>query len=424
MFTTIILLGVVVLLVVASGYLSGSEAALFSLSSMQIKSFQKQTNSRWQLVANLLHHPRDLLVTIFMLNTLVNILLQNVISHMVGESAGWSEKVGIPLVLTLIFGEIVPKYIGLQNNTQFSYWTAPAIDWAQRALEPVRKATIAVTTPISKIMFFYLKKEPEISPEELQHVLNTSKKQGVLEAEELELIAGYLHLQEMLVKELMWPREDILLYDVNDPLSKLTYLFVDQQCSRLPVCDQTIDAVLGILTARDFFLHRDQVTQGRDLLPILTKPFYVPETTPARMLFRRFDQQQEELALVVDEYGAITGLIAYEDLVEVVVGEISDLRDQKRLYTRAGKDEIIASGKMELEEFNILFASHLESPAKMVTIGGWLIERLGEIPAPGRKVVLDGFLFHVLAATPSRVRRMYVRKLSSSTNAPEHTLIG
>lgn len=400
-----------VCLIASSGYFSSSEAALFSLSPLQIKAFGTDPNPRWRLISQLLRHPRDLLVTIFMLNTLVNILLQNVVSHMVGDYAGWGKKVGIPLVITLIFGEIVPKYIGLQNNVSFSFFVAPVINSIQKFIEPIRKAIIVVTAPVSKLMFFYLRKEPSISAEELQHVFKTSKEHGILESEELELVSGYLQLQVALVKELLWPREDILFYDIDEPLSKLIYLFVDQQCSRLPVCKHSIDNVIGIINAKDFFLNRDTLVDGKDVLPLLSKPFYIPESASARVLLRRFYQKQELIALAVDEYGSIAGLITKEDLMEVVVGEISDLRDQKSLYTHAGKNEIIASGKMELAELNDIFGSHLASPGNMVTIGGYLTEFLGEIPKPGRKIETEEFLFHILSATPSRIRRIYIRRL-------------
>lgn len=411
---TAIYIAAIIILILCSGYFSGSEAALFSLPSTRIKAYQTDPNPRKRLVANLLLRPRDLLVTVFMLNTVVNILLQNVASNLFGDIASWALKVGVPLALTLVFGEILPKYIGLQNNIAFSYLVAPVINFLQNVLKPIRQATIAVTTPISRAMFFFLKKEPEISKEELEHILKTSEEHGIFNADEGELISGYLYLQDAQVWEMMWPREDILYYNIQEPLTKLTYLLIDQECSRIPVCDEELDKVIGIISAKQYFLHRNKLKTPKDLLPILSKPFYIPESTPARMLLRRFSEQDQVLALVVDEYGSITGLITREDLMEAVIGEIVDRRDQASLYTKAGENEIIASGKMELDEFNEHFGVSLESESNMVTIGGWLIEHLGEIPKSGNKFELQGFLFQILASTPSRIRRLYIRKLKKS----------
>lgn len=409
------LLLAMIFLTFCSGYFSGAEAALFSLPAVKIKSFQRDPDVRNRLIANLLLQPRNLLVTIFMLNTLVNILLQNVVSSAVGENAGWVIKVGVPLVLTLIFGELIPKYIGLQNNTRIAHSVIPMIYFLQNLLKPIRDLIIAVTTPVSRILFFYLKKEQSISQEEMEHVLKTSQEHGVVDPEESELICGYLQLQDSSIKEIMRPKEDILYYDIKEPISKLTYLFVEQECSRVPVCDEHIDNMLGIITAKQFFLHRNTLKTPQDLLlsQLLTKPFYVPESTSARLMLKRFDERRQQLALTVDEYGSISGLISKEDLVEVVIGEITDLRDQESLYTARGKNEILASGRLDLTTFNELFDVEFFSPNNVVTIGGWLIEKIGDIPKTGSKYELDGFLFQVLAATPNRIRRLYIRKMTS-----------
>lgn len=346
-----------------------------------------------------------------MLNTLVNILLQNVAANFFGDFSSWGLKVGVPLVLTLIFGEILPKYIGLQNNLSFSYAVAPLIYFFQTLLTPIRKATLAITTPLSRLMFFFLKKGKPISNEEIEHILKTSEQHGIFSKDEGELILGYLKLQNASVKELMRPREDILFYNIQDPLSKLTYLFDDLRCSRVPVCDPDLDSVTGVMTARQYLMHRNQITEPQDLSSFLSKPFYVPESMLARLLLRRFHDQRQRLALVVNEYGSICGLLTHEDLIEVVVGEIVNLRDQTHLYTKAGENEIITSGKLELNTFNEIFHVDFISPSNMVTIGGWLTERLEEIPKSGTKYEFDNFLFQVLSAAPSRIKRLYIRKL-------------
>ncbi len=402
-----------IFLIFCSGFFSASETALFSLPSTKIKAYQSNPNPRKRLIAQLVLEPRALLVTVFMLNTLVNILIQNTTSHIFGETASWLWKVGVPFALMLFLGEIIPKYIGLQNNVRIANIVAPFINTMQKILSPLRKLIIDVTVPVSRALFFFLHKEESISKEELKHVLKTSQEVGVLNHDEAELVWGYLNLQDATVKEMMRPREDILFYDINDSLSKLTYLFVDQKCSRLPVCDKSIDTVLGIMTARQFFLHRKTIQTPSQLIKHLIKPLYVPEATPARTLVRRFDEHKQVLALVVDEYGSISGLITREDIVEEVIGDIDDLRDTKRLYTRAGLNEIIASGRLELDEFNEIFGVNLTSENNMLTIGGWLTEQLEDIPKSGTKFEIQDFLFQVLAADPNKIRRLYIRKLTT-----------
>ncbi len=399
-----------------SGFFSSSEVSLFSLSSMKVKAFKNDADWRKRLVYKLLSSPRDLLVTIIMLNTIVNILIQNVTSSIFGDLAGWTLTIAVPLALTLVFGEVVPKSIGMAHNAAISYRVAPFLNAAQRFFLPIRRLLIAITSVISRLMFFFLKSEEEISFDELQHALKTSRHYGILNEDEAELVRGYLNLQESQVKELMRPREEVLFYDLEEPLSKLIHLFVDQECSRLPVCKESLDNVVGMISSQAFFLNREKLQKPLDILPLIKKPFFIPEGTSAEALLKQMYDREESLALVVDEYGSISGLIALEDLVEKVIGEIADARDSKSRYTRSGEDVIIASGKLELSEFEEVFGQSLPSENNMVTIGGWLTERIGDIPKTGTKYTAEGFLFHVLAADSKRVRRIYIRKLK-----PAHT---
>ncbi len=397
-----------------SGFLSSSEVALFSLSSMKVKSFRLDPDKRKRLVSKLLSSPRDLLVTIIMFNIIVNILIQNVTSSIFGDFSGWALNVGVPLILTVVFGEVIPKSIGMANNVSISYRVVPVLNAAQRFFLPIRKILTNVTSVISRLIFFFLKSEEEISFDELQHALKTSRRYGILNEDEAELMRGFLLLQDSLVKELMRPREEVLFYDVEEPLSKLIHLFVDQECSRIPVCRESLDNIIGVITSQVFFIHREKLQTSADLLTLLAKPFFVPEGTPAETLLRQMYDKKESFALVVDEYGSISGLISLEDLVERVVGEIADARDEKSRYTMSGEDVLIASGKLELAEFEKIFGVPLHSENNMVTIGGWLTELMGDIPKTGSKYTAQGFFFHVLAADSKRVRRIYIRRLKQA----------
>lgn len=410
-----ILIVFLIVLLFFSAFFSASETALFSLSSMKVKSFKQDKDPKKRLIATLLSNPRDLLVSIIIFNIAVNILVQNVVSSIFGDFSKWALNVGVPLGLTLLFGEVIPKSIGLANNERLSYFVAPWMNRAKNALLPVRRLFTTITNVVSRCMFFFLKKEEEISVDELQHALKTSRQFGVLNEEEAELVHGYLNLQESSVKELMRPREEMIFFDLEEPLTRLIHLFVDQECSRIPVCKENLDGIVGIMTSRLFFLHRPTLQNTEDLLPILKKPYFVPESISAQTLLRQMYDRKESLAIVVDEYGSISGLIALEDLVEVVVGEIADRRDQKNRYTRSGDDVIIASGKLELLEFEEIFGVALESE-NVVTLGGWLTEQLGDIPKSGTKYLTDDFLFHILSADHNRVRRVYIRRLKPSSS--------
>jgi putative hemolysin len=393
---------------------SGAETSFFSLSSMQIKAFKKDPDPKKRLIAFLLSNPRELLVTLIILTIIISLAIQNVISTIFEEKASWLLNIGVPLLINLIFGEMIPKSLALSNNVKASYMLARLLFWAQKVLYPIRRMLSVITGFVVPVFFFFLRKEKEISIDELQHALKASKDQGILHSEEVELIRGYLRLQGSTVKELMRPREDVISFETSEPLSRLIHLFVDQECTRIPLCTGGLDQIVGIVSSRIFFLHKNAIKETKDLVTFARKPYFVPETMKANVLLKQCYEKDETLAVVVDEYGSISGIISIEDLVEEVIGEIVDLRNQKATYTQAEAGVIITSGKFELSEFEEVFDVHLESQSNMVTIGGWLTEQLGDIPKPGTKYQFKGFLFQVLAADQTRVRRVYIRNLAAS----------
>ncbi len=399
---TIALVMSLILFTLCSGFLSGSETALFSLSSMKVRAYRRHSNPRHKLIARLLSSPRELLVTILMLNVLANILIQNIASSLFqGVSLGWWLQVGLPLVITLLFGEIIPKTIAYSNNERIANRVVPTISFFHRTLGPIRRVITRITSLISRATFFFLHRNRDISRDELGHALSTSTERGLLSEEEARLINGYIAFQEASVKELMRPREEIITYDLNDPLETLSRLFTEKAVSRIPVCDGDMENIVGIAEAGRSFV--DPASEWR-------QPFFVPETMPARSLIHKMAERDEDMAIAVDEYGSLAGLITREDVYEVVVGEIADRRDERPLFTRASEGVIIASGKLEISQLNELFGTNLYSP--MVTIGGYLTEVMGELPKPGARHTTDELLFHVLAVDPNRVRRVYIRRLA------------
>lgn len=407
------MIALLLLFTLFSSFVSLSQIALFSLSSSTVKLYSGQPGRRPRLIARLLGRPKELLVTLLMCDIGANILVQNSAADLFGEMSGWLLKVGVPLLLTLFLGEIIPKTLALANNKRIALAVVPAINILAKILTPVRLLLTKVTSTLSQFLFFFLKHEEEISKEELHAVLKSSERHGVLTPSEAELADGYLSLTDTTVKERMRPRHEIYVYSLTDSIDRLLYLFVEKECSRVPVCEQDdLQTMIGILSANDYFASRDQIREPTHIRPLLTKPHYVPETIAARALLKHFLHSPHKMGIVVDEYGTISGLITQEDLIEVVVGEITDRRDEKVRYTPAGENVIITSGKFELSEFEDVFGVELPSESHMVTLGGWLTEQLGEIPKSGTKYTWQGFLFQVLASDPQRVRRIYIRRMA------------
>lgn len=406
-----VLIGLLVILIFGSGFLSASETSMFSLSSMRIKSYRSGKDLRGQQIAKLLAEPRKLLVTILMLNVLMNVLVQNVVASLFGSLANYWLNVGVPLGLTLIFGEIIPKSLAYGKNTWIAKQVAPFYIYIEKVIGPLRDVIQKMTNWISRMMFFFLSTEQKVSVAELKMVLRESKEQEVLGSEEAKLVRGFLNLEEDRVKEVMRPRAEIITYDVDMPIKDLIGHFVDEEITRIPVIEGNKENIIGVIEAGDVIVNRSKIEKGADIKPFLRKPFFVPESMSGKLLLKQLHDRGESLAICVDEYGALAGLITSEDLIELVFGQILDRRDVGSHFTRATEDIIIASGKLELIEFEEIFDIHLDSQHNMATIGGWLTEQVDDLPKAGDKITLSGFLFHVLEADARHVKRLYIRRL-------------
>ncbi len=387
--------------------MSASEIALFSLSSYTVRAFREDRNPQKKLVALLLERPKDLLVTILIVHIASSILIQNIVSSICGPSSGWFVNVGLPLLLIIFIAEIIPKSIALPNNTFIALRVAKSIAFLERMLGPVRFFLIWVTNHISRFLFIFLKNEKPLSQEELEFVLERSRREGVLHEEESEIIARYLDLKNKVAKEMMRKQEECCFIDITQSLSAIPALFSEKRAPFLLVCENDPQNLLGILTFQRFFLHEGSFRAPVDVRKQLTKPFYVPESMNGWFLFHELRKKKEECAVVVDEYGSISGCVLGEDLVATVLAEEVDEKN----YTKLSEDVVIAKGRMELQEFAEIFGVWLPSKSNAITLGGWLTEQLEDIPLSGMKYVTDDFLFYVLESKATHVQRIYVRRL-------------
>lgn len=401
----------IMLLTLASAYCSCSEVAFFSLPASKIRSFRSHTDTRKQRVGRILSRSKSLLVTVFMYNTIVNVLLQNTSSDLfAAASSGWLLKVGLPLVLVLFLGELIPKYYGLIHNEKIALKLAPSIEWLEWLITPLRIVITRISYVLSRLFFFFLKAEPALSKEELAHILQSSEGKGILHKDEAELIYGVLNLEDKQINELMWQRSEMPVYNIDEPISKLIHLFSEQKLSEVALFEMPQEKMLGVIRVRDFFIKRAEISKGHDLLKILRKPNYVPETTTANAVLEQLRVRNCDSAWVVDEYGTTCGMITEQDLLAEVVRSTKKSADTKPDYERIGDDTIVANGTMPLDDVRSIFNAPLESDHHMVTIGGYITEKLGTIPSAGNEYQEDNLYMRILSSDNTRVRKVYIQK--------------
>ncbi len=310
------------LCVVFSAFLSSSETALFSLSTFTVKSFKEKKNGPPWFIYQLLNKPKDLLVSILMLNVFTNIIIQNVFSSLFKNTENFFVVVGIPLMIVLIFGEIIPKSLAFYQNQKIASLISPILFPITQFLSPLRRSLIVITEILSYPFFLFLKKETPLSLKELQDLLQLSHEKNILEKEEQELLSNYLQYQTLLAKEKMIPREEITYFDVQEnDVEKIPEFFHTKQVSRILICNQSIDAVVGILSLQSYIKHQKKIASKEELLSLCKSPFFVPETIKASSLLKQMHLKKESLALIVDEYGSVQGLITDKDIISFVVGQ-------------------------------------------------------------------------------------------------------
>lgn len=396
--------------VFCSSFISLAQIALFSLPSSLISHYKRSKHKQHRVVAALLSHPHHLLITLIFLDIGFNIGIQNCFAILVGDTSSSLLTVGLPLVITLILCEILPKTIALPFNTQISSFVAPIITTFTKLFKPLLHwAILTINYLVQKIL--RNKTSDMIQLQELKEVLQSCKDFGVVSQEESRLLYGYLSLSDCTMKERMQPRQNILFYDIQTPIEHLYSLFSVQHCSRVPVCDGDLQNLLGICTAKTLILQKQILRDSSELLPLLEKPYYIPSTVSAKMALCHLTAEEKSLGIIIDEYGSIQGLITLEDLFEIVSGDISDQRTEPVLYTKSGENIIIASGLLELSDLSEIFGVDFPTYNNSATLGGWLIEQLGSIPVAGTKLSWNHFSFQVLDAAPNYIRRVYVRRI-------------
>ncbi|WP_213318453.1 hemolysin family protein [Chlamydiifrater volucris] len=405
-----LLVGLLVGFTLCSSFFSLSQIALFSLPSSLISHYKRSHNKPLRAIASLLSHPHHLLITLIFCDIFVNIAIQNCTAIIFRNYESRIINVGVPLVITLIIGEILPKAIALPYNVSISKAITPVINFIRILLHPILNWMIIGVNQLVQLLVSS-KQSDTVNPKELKEVLQSCKDFGLVSQEEGRLIHGYLSLNDCSVKERMKPRHEILFYDINKPIAELYSLFAEKRCSLVPICNDNIQNILGICSAKSLALKEDPISTIREVLQLTKKPYYIPETISAKTALFHLVSHDETMGIIIDEYGSIEGLITREDLFEVVTGEIIDQRDEKILYTQSGKDVLIAAGNLELVDFNEIFNINLPTTSNVATIGGWLTEQIGTIPTTGTKIVWENLSFQILDSAPNRVRRVYIRKL-------------
>jgi putative hemolysin len=376
-------------LLLCSALLTGAEAAFFSLGRARLRKLALEAGKEPGPLTPLLGRPHELLVTLLVGITLVNIaasaLAASVAQQLFG-SRGLAVAIPAMIFLLTVFGEVLPMTVAVEHPRRFSGAVSRPVAWLSVLLAPIRIALGGFTALTLRLVGSERRPgEPEISEEELRTLVDVGAREGIVERTEREMIHKVFELEDTLVRTVMVPRPDMFCLDVTTPPAELLDRLREQLHSRVPVFEQSVDQIIGVLYTKDLLPHLRGLPPGFDLRAHLHPPYFVPESKRADALLREFQAKKIHLAIVVDEYGGTAGLVTLEDLLEELVGEIRDEFDEEeRLIQRIDPTTFRVSGKLPIDELNAAAGLHISNEA-FDTVGGWVLDLFGRVPHKGEK---------------------------------------
>lgn len=413
------------ILIIISAFFSGSEVALFSLDQKKLKDLQKDKGITSRYILNLLEYPRRLLVTILLGNNFVNVAASIIAVTLALEFAQiYNYDTSLVLlveiilltVLILLFGEITPKVWASKNPVKFSRVISFPLYWVGVLIYPVAKTLTEVIKFFASKLDFG-KEKTAILTSELSDLAELSMEEGTIEEEEHELISGLVSFKTVTVREIMTPRVDIIAVSVNTEFNELMKIIVESGHSRIPLYNENLDQILGIIYAKDLLPYvgkSEQLKNNIVLKNLARETIFVPESKYISALMHEFQSKNLHLGIVVDEYGGTSGLVSLEDILEEIVGEIRDEYDEEEEeITQISKDKYELLGKTAIDELNELMEHDFSSEDDDYdTVGGFILSNAGTIPDENYTFDHENFRFTVKDVVNNRINTVIVERLT------------
>lgn len=413
----IIAIAVMVILLVLSALVSGSEVAFFSLDAKDKEALNSNKDNISTRVLDLLARPKRLLATILIANNFVNIaivilstfIINNLYDFEGNKIAEFVTTVVIATFLILMVGEVIPKVYATNNSIKLAKFMSTPIVIIGKIFSPLSMLLVKSTSFIDKRI---KKSATEISVHDLDHALEITEIEGVTE-EDKKILEGIVKFGETDVKQIMKSRMDVIAFDENEEFSVLLEQIIENGYSRLPIYKESFDNVTGVLYVKDLLphLHKEKF----DWNTLLREPFFVPESKKIDDLLRQFQETKIHIAIVADEYGGTSGIVTLEDVIEEIIGEISDeFDDDDLVYSKIDDNNFVFEGKISLVDMykvmDIDGDVFEEEKGESDSLAGFLIEQSGKIMKKHERMKFDDYLFEVEAADKRRIKQVKVTR--------------
>jgi len=411
----LLVVGVILILLVISAIISGSEVAFFSLSSTELEECESTNSKKDELICYLVAKPKELLATILILNNFVNVAIITIATFATWQVVGHTNEGPVLAVLAAIittlivfFGEIIPKIYANQKGLAVARLSSSLLYYSMKLVKPLVWVLVSMTGVVEKRI---KKKGYSGSMEEVNHALELSTKIGTTQQEK-DILKGIVHFSTIPVTQIMKARVDMEAVELSTSFHELMDKINKTGFSRLPVFKESLDSIEGILYIKDLLPYTNK-NESWDWQKLLRPAFFVPEAKMIDTLLKDFQEKHVHIAIVVDEYGGTEGLITLEDIIEEIVGEISDEYDEENdAYKKINAYTYDFEGKTSINDFckvvkedAILFE---EIMGESESLGGMILEVHARLPNTGEQVKFDKYTFTVLSVDNKRIKKIRV----------------
>ena len=407
-------------LFLVSFFFSGTETALTSLGEAKERQLRERLGAAGAPLDRWIHSPREVLAVLLVGNNLANIgasALATQVAIRAFGNAGVGVATGVMTLVVLIFGEITPKTLARDHAEAVSAW-------ALRLLFPFYLAFFPLAWLLVRLAGIFSSGErraPPVTSEEIDFMIGLGSEVGVLKGVKKDLLTSVLDFSDLLVKEIMVPRTQMVAIDLDSEDEEVLSVMAEREHSRIPVFENTIDAVVGVLYIKDLLptLRPTARPAELDLRGLLRPAFFVPEVMKVTRLLQEMQSRRTHIAIVVDEFGGTSGLVTLEDVMEEIVGDIHDEHDvAERLIKVQPDGKLLVDAGISLRELEAILSVDFPEDGDYETLSGFLTDNAGQVPAVGAVVAFGGMVFTVLRAEPTRVELVEVERQQDSAADP------
>ncbi len=408
---------VMLLLLILSALVSGSEIAYFSLKQSQLDKLREEGSIQAMKIVNLLERPKRLLATILIANNVINIaiiILSTFITSIVFNFEdyyvlGFIVQVVVVTFLILLFAEVLPKVYATQNALKFAHMMAATMINIRSIFYPLSTLLVKTTNFIDKRRGV---RKLGLSADELSHAIDLTHDKSASE-EDRQLLYGIVQFSNIYAREIMKSRMDVIAVEEQTPFEELINIIVEAGYSRIPVYRENFDNVTGILYIKDLLPYLDSEPDF-NWINLIRSCFFVPESKKINDLLKEFQEKKIHMAIVVDEYGGTAGIVTLEDILEEIVGEINDEFDiEETIYSKVDKQTFLFEGRTLLKDFckitGVEYATFNEIKGEADTMAGLILEIKQELPFKGDKISFEDFDLIVDAVDSRRIKRIRVK---------------